>query len=114
MKKLLFLLMSLLPMLASARPVDINGLWYNLNNENKTAVVVASEDQPYTGALEIPPLSPTATPLTLWSLSAKVLSRNATGLQASAFLPTSKLSSEELSTVAAGFRWFRFQMVSSL
>ena len=55
MKRLLFLLMSLLPMLASARPVDINGLWYNLNNENKTAVVVASEDQPYTGALEIPP-----------------------------------------------------------
>ena len=39
MKKLLFLLMLLLPMAASAYDAEINGIFYNLDNKNKTAEV---------------------------------------------------------------------------
>ena len=54
-KTFIISLLALLPLATYAEAVEVGGLWYNLNNENKTAVVVASEDEPYTGAIEIPP-----------------------------------------------------------
>lgn len=54
-KTFIISLLALLPLATYAEAVEVDGLWYNLNNENKTAVVVASGDQPYAGALEIPP-----------------------------------------------------------
>ena len=54
-KTFIISLLALLPLATYAEAVEVGGLWYNLNNENKTAVVVASGDEPYTGAIEIPP-----------------------------------------------------------
>lgn len=54
-KTLIISLLALLPLASNAEAVLVDELWYNLNNENKTAVVVASEDEPYTGAITIPP-----------------------------------------------------------
>ena len=54
-KTFIISLLALLPLATYAEAVEVDGLWYDLNNENKTAVVVASGDQPYAGALEIPP-----------------------------------------------------------
>ena len=54
-KTFIISLLALLPLATYAEAVEVDGLWYNLNNENKTAVVVASGDEPYTGAIEIPP-----------------------------------------------------------
>ena len=54
-KTFIISLLALLPLATYAEAVEVDGLWYDFNNENKTAVVVASGDQPYTGALEIPP-----------------------------------------------------------
>ena len=42
MKKSIFItFLMLLPMLASADNVEINGIWYNLNTETKTAEVIS-------------------------------------------------------------------------
>lgn len=54
-KTFIISLLALLPLATYAEAVEVDGLWYDLNNENKTAVVVASEGEPYAGALEIPP-----------------------------------------------------------
>ena len=89
-KTFIISLLALLPLATYAEAVEVDGLWYNLNNENKTAVVVASGDEPYTGAIEIPP---------------SVNYSNTNYIVVSI--------GEGLSTVAAGFRWFRSQMVSS-
>lgn len=51
-KQLLFILTAILPVLASAQ-VEINGIWYNLTRENKTAEVTSSATK-YSGDLVIP------------------------------------------------------------
>ena len=51
MKKLLAIALMLLPLVASAEPVEVNGLNYLLNEEEKTATVTSSN---YEGILVIP------------------------------------------------------------
>ena len=54
MKKFLILIiLTLLPILASADAIDINGIWYNLNIDEKTAEV-ASNPSKYSGDVVIP------------------------------------------------------------
>lgn len=54
MKKIYFLfLLMLLPLVASADAVEINGIYYNLNTEEKTAEVTANPSK-YSGDLVIP------------------------------------------------------------
>ena len=53
MKKLLLLMTILLPMVASANPVEINGIYYNLGFEDRTAAVVSNPNN-YSGSVEIP------------------------------------------------------------
>ena len=54
MKQLtLSFLLALMPLLASADAVEINGIYYNLNSTDKTAEVTSNPDK-YTGAVEIP------------------------------------------------------------
>ena len=54
MKKVLFTIMlMLLPMLASADAVEIDGIYYNLNSETKTAVVTSNPEK-YSGSVDIP------------------------------------------------------------
>ena len=54
MKKLFTLfLLTLLPVLASAEAVEINGIYYNLNSEDKTAEVTKNPDK-YSGEVIIP------------------------------------------------------------
>ena len=52
-KTLLSLLLMLLPVVASADAVEINGIYYNLNSTDKTAEVTSNPDN-YSGAVEIP------------------------------------------------------------
>ena len=52
-KQLLFLVMTLLPMAASADAVEIDGIYYNLVSKVKTAEVTSNPSK-YTGAVEIP------------------------------------------------------------
>lgn len=52
-KHLLSLFVVLLPLLASAEKVEIDGLWYNLTKENKTAEITSSPTK-YSGDLVIP------------------------------------------------------------
>ena len=56
MKKLYYLfLLMLLPLTASADPVEINGLWYNLVTKAKVAEVTRDPSYAYiSGAIEIP------------------------------------------------------------
>ena len=49
-KHLLSLFVVLLPLLASAEKVEIDGLWYNLTKENKTAEITSSPTK-YSGDL---------------------------------------------------------------
>ncbi len=52
-KQLLLLVMMLLPMVASADAVEINGIYYNLSTEEFTATVI-SNPQKYSGDIVIP------------------------------------------------------------
>ena len=58
MKKLLIILLVLLPMLASANVVNIDGLWYNLVSDTKTAVFTVNPNDilggDYSGEVTIP------------------------------------------------------------
>jgi len=54
MKKICLLLsLMLLPLVGSAQSVEIDGIYYNLNSENKTAEVT-SKTPKYTGDIVIP------------------------------------------------------------
>lgn len=52
-KHLLFILATLLPLVASAEKVEIDGIWYNLTQENRIAEVTSSPTK-YSGDLVIP------------------------------------------------------------
>ncbi len=52
-KQLLLLILVLLPMVASADAVQVNGIFYNLNLEDKTAEVTSNPDK-YSGSISIP------------------------------------------------------------
>ena len=55
MKKLLFTLMTLLlPMLASADAVEVDGIYYNLIEKSNEAEVTANPNGKYTMSVEIP------------------------------------------------------------
>jgi len=55
MKKIYFLfLMALLPLLASAETLEINGINYNVNPEAKTATVISKSSGSYSGKIVIP------------------------------------------------------------
>ena len=55
MKKLFLLIMlMLLPMVASADPVEIDGIFYNLVEEEKTAEVTYNPNSYYHGSVVIP------------------------------------------------------------
>ena len=55
MKKTFFIsLLAMLPLAASAEPVEVDKIWYELDEADHTVVVVASGDEPYAGAIEIP------------------------------------------------------------
>ena len=55
MKQLLLsILMMLLPLLANAESVEINGIYYNLSTETNTAEVTYSPYYPYSGDIVIP------------------------------------------------------------
>ena len=55
MRKLLFaFVLAVLPALASADPVEINGLYYNLVKKVKTAEVAKKTSGYYSGEIEIP------------------------------------------------------------
>ena len=55
MKQLtLFILLMLLPMMASAESVEIDGIWYNLVSKTKKADVTKKPSGSYSGAIEIP------------------------------------------------------------
>ena len=53
-KTILNFLLALLPLAANAEPVEVDGIWYELNDVDPTAIVVKSGDAPYSGAIEIP------------------------------------------------------------
>lgn len=53
-KQLLFFVMTTLPMLASADPVEIDGIYYNLSNEGNVAEVKHTPSGYYTGSISIP------------------------------------------------------------
>lgn len=46
-------ILALLPIIASADPVEIDGIWYNLVSKVKTAEVTKKPSGKYTGAIEI-------------------------------------------------------------
>ena len=52
-KNLLFLLLAILPMVASADPVEIDGIYYNLENNAKQAEVTSNPNK-YFGKVDIP------------------------------------------------------------
>ena len=52
-KQLLLFVLMLLPMVASADAVEIEGIYYNLNNEAKTAEVTSNPNK-YSGSVVIP------------------------------------------------------------
>lgn len=56
MKKCLFVMLMLLPMMASAAMEDaeIDGIWYSIDLETQTATVIAKQDGGYSGDLKIP------------------------------------------------------------
>lgn len=54
MKKYFITLIALLLSLAASAAVQIDGLWYNLNSNNNTAEVVASQGTQYSGDISIP------------------------------------------------------------
>ena len=54
MKKYFITLIALLLSLAASAVVQIDGLWYNLNSNNNTAEVVASQGTQYSGDISIP------------------------------------------------------------
>ena len=54
MKRLVVIAMLLFPLLAHAEDVEIDGLWYDLNAEDKTAEVMLSKGEPYSGDVVIP------------------------------------------------------------
>ena len=55
MKKYLGLLfLALLPLAASADPEEFDGIWYNLDNDSRTAEVTVSQGDEYYGEIEIP------------------------------------------------------------
>ena len=55
MKKLLTLLFMLIPMLSWAQAsVEIDGIWYNINQEAKAAEVTKSSGTKYSGDITIP------------------------------------------------------------
>ena len=53
-KTFLYFLLAMLPLAANAEPVEVDKIWYELDEVDHTAVVVASGDEPYAGAIEIP------------------------------------------------------------
>ena len=53
-KTFLYFLLAMLPLAANAEPVEVGEIWYELDEVDHTAVVVASGDEPYSGAIEIP------------------------------------------------------------
>lgn len=53
-KTLIISLLALLPLASNAEAVLVDELWYNLNSEDYTAVVVESKGDPYAGAKTIP------------------------------------------------------------
>ena len=53
-KQLLLLVMLLLPMVASADAVEIDGIWYNLVSKAKMAEVAKKPSGKYSGAIVIP------------------------------------------------------------
>ena len=52
-KQILLFLLMLLPMVASADAVEINGIWYNLVSKVKTAEVTSKPSGKYTGTVVI-------------------------------------------------------------
>ena len=55
MRKILFILLALVPMLSVAQvPVDIDGVWYYISEESKTAEVTHPSDAPYLSSITIP------------------------------------------------------------
>ena len=52
-KQLLLIIMFLLPLVANADAVEINGIYYNLNTDDKVAEVTSSPNK-YTGNIVIP------------------------------------------------------------
>ena len=53
-KQLLLLVMMLLPLVASADAVEIDGIWYNLVSKIKSAEVANKPSGKYSGAIVIP------------------------------------------------------------
>ena len=53
-KQLIFILMMLLPMVASAQSVEIDGIYYNLISKAKQAEVISKSSGKYTGSVVIP------------------------------------------------------------
>ncbi len=53
MKRLIAIAMLLLPLLAHAEEVEIDGLWYDLNAEDKTAEVMLSIEKVIQAAKEV-------------------------------------------------------------
>ena len=53
-KHLLFLFAALLPLVASAEKVEIDGIWYNLVPKAKQAEVTSSDGTKYSGSITIP------------------------------------------------------------
>lgn len=53
MKRLIAIAMLLLPLLAHAEEVEIDGLWYDLNAEDKTAEVMLSIEKVIHAAKEV-------------------------------------------------------------
>ena len=54
MKKAFITLIALLLSLAASAAVQYDGLWYNLNTNDNTAEVVASQGAQYSGNISIP------------------------------------------------------------
>jgi len=55
-KQLLLVLLALMPMMVSAEVVEIDGLWYNIDNSANTAKVIQykKNNQKYLGDIVIP------------------------------------------------------------
>ena len=103
-KQLLLLVMILLPMVASADPVEIDGIYYNLISKTQNAEVTSNPNG-YTGTIVIPE-----------SVNYETIKYSVTGIGKEAFAHCDNLTSINIpnSVTSIGFAAFDFSMLTSI
>ena len=94
--------MMLLPLLANAESVEINGIYYNLSTETNTAEVTYGPDY-YSGDIVIPE-----------TVNYEGISYSVTSIGESAFAGCRSLTSVTIGNSVASIGWYAFNRCSSL